>query len=628
MTFMLSLFVWGTVVIVFAVAQASGFRVLEVLGFALEDRFETGLLAVGVSIPLIGFSVFGLSIPGWLDAFSAWGLIVILAIIAWRGGWRRSGEWFRLVLNRFHSYLKGAGIARWVTLSSLAFTVLLEALVSLAPLTGSDAMHYHFTTSLLEMGSALRPIFWLTHSFLTEQAHLLISLGMALGDARISLGLIFLGGLLSAAVLFTIARKLMSFDWALIAVVTFLISPMVFWQITTSGSPDIWMGFYTGLAIIAAIHGIQGSNLKFVLLAGFYAGTAAGVKYTGWAVPFGICAYLLVSRRSWKLVFPCVLISVVTGALIQVRNYIWTGDPFFPFLMPRLNPASMNSFALHSLVADTRSKGYSLHLAHILAFPITMALDGNRYGLGQYFGPLILAFGPLLLFARWKDPTAKLTAVIWALVLLSNALTSQMGRFLLPVYILALALVFSGLAGIFERGWKTAAYGCVATLVLFLGFAAFSDCLYARDFLPVVFGRENKEAFLRRMAPEYQFVAFINSTLAPKVRDGNGNTMVFLRHLYYLQVPYVSGDPASSWAVDPSKCTQTEGLVHTLKELNVRWIVKEPRYPAPLEDSFNRLETEKRLIPIASADLETLTGTSRIYGFRQAVRITILELAY
>ena len=102
-------------------------------------------------------------------------------------------------------------------------------------------------------------------------------------------------------------------------------------------------------------------------------------------------------------------ISVVTGALIQVRNYVWTGDPFFPFLMPRLNPASMNSFALHSLVADTRSKGYSLHLAHILAFPITMALDGNRYGLGQYFGPLILAFGPLLFFARWKDPTAKLS---------------------------------------------------------------------------------------------------------------------------------------------------------------------------------------------------------------------------
>ena len=204
---------------------------------------------------------------------------------------------------KVHSYFKGGGVARWVALSFLAFTVFLEALVSLAPLTGSDAMHYHFTTSLLEMGSALRPIFWLTHSFLTEQAHLLISLGMALGDARISLGLIFLGGLLTAAVLFTIARQLMSFDCALVAVLTFLISPMVFWQITTSGSPDIWMGFYTGLAIIAAIRGIQGSNLKFVLLAGFYAGAAAGVKYTGWADSIRGLRISLVSRRNWKLAF-------------------------------------------------------------------------------------------------------------------------------------------------------------------------------------------------------------------------------------------------------------------------------------------------------------------------------------
>jgi hypothetical protein len=259
---------------------------------------------------------------------------------------------------------------------------------------------------------------------------------------------------------------------------------------------------------------------------------------------------------------------------------------------------------------------------------MAIALDGDRYGLGQYFGPLILGFAPLLLFARWKDPTAKLSAVIWALVLLLNALSSQMGRFLLPVYILALVLVFSGLADIFERGWKTAVYGCVATLLLFLGFAAFSGCLYARDFLPVVFGRENKETFLRRMAPEYQFVAFINSTLATKVQDGNGNTMVFLRHLYYLRVPYVSGDPASSWAVDPSKCNQPESLLGKLKELNVKWIVKEPGYPESLEDPFSRLETEKKLIPITSANLDTLTGPSRIYGIKQATRITILEVVY
>ena len=45
MTFLLSLSVWGTVAIVFAVGQAFGFRALTLLGLTLEDAFEAGLPA-------------------------------------------------------------------------------------------------------------------------------------------------------------------------------------------------------------------------------------------------------------------------------------------------------------------------------------------------------------------------------------------------------------------------------------------------------------------------------------------------------------------------------------------------------------------------------------------------------
>jgi hypothetical protein len=624
-SFAVALSVWLVVAIVFAVAVAFGFRVLELLCFEREATLEAGLFAAGISFPLISFAVFGLSIPGWLGPRSAWALIALVAVAAWRG-WRGFGDWAAFELTRIRFRLRGSSLANRTTLAILALTISLEALVSLAPLTGSDAMHYHFTVPLLEMGTPLRPIFWLTHSFLVEQAHLLISLGMALGDARISLGLIFLGGLLTAAVLFAIARELASFDWALVATAVFLISPMVFWQITTSGSPDIWMSFYTGLAVLAANRGIQRKQLKLLLLAGFYAGAAAGVKYTGWVVPFAICAYLLLARRSLKLVFTCSLLSVAAGALVQVRNLIWTGDPFFPFLMPRLAPASVNAFALRGLIVDTRSSAYSVHIMHLLSFPFAMALDGNKYGLGQYFGPLVLAFAPLLVLARWKTHTARLAGVVWAVMLASNALSSQMGRFLLPAFILALALVFSGLEEAVRRGWKIAGCAGMATLVLFLIFAGASDLAYARDFLPVVFGRENKEAFLERMAPEYRFASFINESLASKAHDGNGNAMVFLRHLYYLRVPYVYGEPAFSWAVDPAKCNTPEGLLGVLHELHVKWVVKEPNYPAPLEKSFTRLEAEQKLVPIESSDLETLTGTSRIYRQSQTVRVTVLEL--
>jgi len=624
MNFLVSLSPLLAVAAVFVVVQAIGFRILLPFDLASENTFEAGLFAAGLSFSLIEFAVFGLSIPGWLGPRSAWGLIVLVAIGAGKIGWKKSRCWFELLGNGIREQIFQGGLFRRSLLALLSAIVALEALVSTAPLTGSDAMNYHFTAPLLELHAPLHPIYWLTHSFLTEQGHLLISLGMALGSDRISLGFILVGGLLTGATLFALARQMMPLDWSLLTVLLFLATPMIFWQITTSGSPDIWMGFYAALSVLALSRGIQNAQTKYVVLAGFFAGAAAGVKYTGWVIPLALCAYLLLVRRSWKLAFSCGLPSFLAGVLPQLRNFLWTGDPFFPFLMPHMNRGATNFYVLNNLVVDTRAPEYSLRLVHLLIFPFAMVLDGNPYGFGQYFGPLVLAFAPFLLLIKWSSETARIAAVVWAFVFLSNVVSSQMVRYLLPAYALALVLTLSGVHHLFDRNWKAASVSCAATLFLFLGFAFLSDGLYAKSFLPVVFGGESREAFLERMAPQYRFASFINSTI--EAQSARGNAMVFLRHLYYLRVPYVYGDPRYSWVMDPAKCDDPEKLLRTLRDLKVRWVVKDPDYPPLLKNSFDRLETEKKLIHIASADLESLTGPSRIYGVRETTRITILEV--
>ncbi|MGB6546807.1 MAG: hypothetical protein WBE97_14405 [Candidatus Acidiferrales bacterium] len=230
--------------------------------------------------------------------------------------------------------------------------------------------------------------------------------------------------------------------------------------------------------------------MRFMILAGFFAGSAAGVKYTGWIVPLALGAYLLVACRPRVWTIPFAFASVLGGVLPLARNFVWTGDPFFPFLSRRLHPNTVNGYALDSLIQDARSSGFSLAPLHLLCWPISLSLQGENYGLGQYFGPIVLAFAPLLLFINWKSQTAKLAGVVWASMFLANALTAQMGRFLLPVYMLALALAFSGLAVVAEFKWRALVYGCVGTVVIFIAFAGASDLLYARDFLPVTLGLE------------------------------------------------------------------------------------------------------------------------------------------
>jgi hypothetical protein len=123
------------------------------------------------------------------------------------------------------------------------------------------------------------------------------------------------------------------------------------------------------------------------------------------------------------------------------------------------------------------------------------------------------------------------------------------------------------------------------------------------------------------MAPDYQTIAFINRSL-----HGPDIAMVFFRHLYYLDGPFISGSPDNSWMMNPATVTEPTKLLALLHHEHVRWVVKAPDYPEPLAASFQMLEDEGRLRPVFCADVLTFTGF-RIYGNKTSERVVILEVS-
>lgn len=625
MTLLLALARFIVVLLVFAVAIAFGSATLRLFRLGVESAIEWGLFACGIGFFALELATFALNIPGWLNKTSACCLIIVAGVVAWTG-WGSVCEFAAALGVGIASQWRCRRVSTRVVLVCIAAVCILEALLASAPLTGSDAMHYHFTAPLLQLAGPLHPRFDITHSFLTGQAHLLISLGLALGSDRFALGFIFLGGLLTAATLYLIACQFMSSLWSLLALLTFLISPMVFWQLGTSGSPDIWMGFYSGIAVLCALRALETNDSSLVILAGLFAGNAAGVKYTGWTVPIAICGYLLLFFRPRITAVWTCCVAFLAGCLPLLRNAVWTQDPLFPFLMRWLNPSHLNSYAMTMLHEDTRSVRFSLAPFHLLAFPFSLAIHGDRFGLGQYFGPIILAFAPLLLFLPWKSHLTRLCFAVCGVAFVVDALTSQMGRFLLPVYAIALALVFAGVVAGIQRKWRFIAAACVATAVLFIAFAGASDLLYAKDFLPAAVGSESREAFLNRMAPDFQTAAFVNRSLSATQPEQGGRVLVFFRHLYYLRVPYLNGDPDTSWLLDPARYANPASLLRELREEDVRWVVDTGDYPEPFADAFRQLERDGELTPLATTQVESLAGESRIYRQRQSLTVTILRL--
>ena len=602
-----------------AVAIAFGARGLAWLKLVPRGLLEEALYAAGFSFVLLDVLVFFLGWMGWLHRTTVLVLLAAMALLAGRA-WFLLGK-LGVAAAAFLSELKRT--PQYPLLATVvAGFLMLHALLAMAPLTGSDALHYHFSALLVDLDKRFEPNFSLTLSFFIGQTHMLVLAGLTLGSAQIAQGLIYLGGVLAAGSLFVFARELMSIGWALAVVLSFVLTPLVYWQMATAGAPDIWMAFYATVAILAVHRGVAKGEHRWLVLAGLFAGAVGGAKYTGWAIPAILAVAVVVETRVLRLGALTLLASLAAGIYPLLRNLWWTRDPFFPFLTRWLTPASVNSYTLAFLMRDTGAASTHKTLWEMVGYPFLMVLRGSEHGVGHYLGPLVLAFAPLLVLGLRNTALVRIAALVWLATFLSNLLSSQMGRFLLPVLPVALALVFAGVARACERNWPIVRAGCWGTLLIFYLFATGSYVAYAKDFLPAALGLEKREAFLERMAPDYPIARFINQSLAGQ----SGKVMVFFRHVYYLRVPYVAADPGRSWLMDPDRYREPEQLLRLLRQLEVRWVVKDPTYADPFESSFERLEREGWLQPVASADLQKFVGL-RLNRLREQVHVVILKVA-
>jgi hypothetical protein len=610
---------WLAIVALLAVvAIAFGARVLDLLRVNSIRVLEKVLISAGVSFAAIQVAVHGLIAIGWLSRWTVLVLIVVMALAAGKS-WRILGE-LTATGNSFLTHLKQSRMASVLAILIMLF-LLSDAFMAMAPLTGSDALHYHFTVPSLWLQHGFRPLFDLTLSFAVGQSHMLILLGLALGSDHISLGLIFLGGVLSAAALYRLAREWMSLEGSLAVTLAFLLTPMVFWQMTVAGAPDIWMMFYCTAAVLAAARCIMAQSANWAFVSGFLAGAAGGSKYPAMVIPIALCVLLLLETRSFRISLTSAFAAVVAGVWPLLRNAWWTGDPVFPFLSRWLAPGNFNPYTFASVLADTRPAANHSGVISWVEYPFRLVLEGQFYGVGHYFGPLVLVFAPLLFYVYRPTPLFRVTAGVWAAVFLTNIFTSQMARFLLPVFAIALAFAFAGAETIMKKGRPILRWACAATIVVFLFFGAASYATYARDFLPAGLGLEPREHFLQRLAPNYQEVSFVNSVLEGKP----GATLVFFRHLYYLRVNMVDGVPQSSWLVDPEKLSTPESMLAFLRKSDVRWVVRTGDYPEPVREPLQKLESSGDLRPFASAVANDFSGW-RVEGGRESVSVQILEV--
>jgi hypothetical protein len=508
-----------------------------------------------------------------------------------------------------------------VTVATSGLVLLVEGLAAMAPLTGSDALHYHFTTASLTLRYGFHPNFFLSHSFFSGQSHLLILTGLALGSEGLSMGLLFLGGVLAAAATACLAHQWMGRHLAWLVALLFLVTPVVFWQISSAGAPDLWMTFLTTIGVVVISHHREMPQVQHALAAGALAGGVAGAKYTGCLVAASMAlAFLWEARSAAKSVLFGVT-ALTAGVWPYARNVVWSGDPLFPFLLRHISPERVNAYTLASYLADT---GASEHKGfwQLTAFPLFSAIDPAHLGFWQFLGPLVLAFAPLLILVVRNTPVWRAALTVWLVSAMLIGFTSGMTRFLLPVLPLALAAVVAGAAQLAARRWLASHYVATASVCVFLLFGVAGLCGYERFALAAATGFTAREEYLRDHAPEYGEAEFVNRTLE---NERSGKALVFMRHSYYLNVPFLYADPSASWAIDPSRYRSAAEWLELFRQQGVRWVVRSSDYPLAIARPLYSLEAHGTLVPIARGEVSDFQGL-RIAGERRKRIAVILEV--
>jgi xanthosine utilization system XapX-like protein len=426
-------------------------------------------------------------------------------------------------------HLRGWAPWQLALLGLLIAYVGLDLLAVAAPISSPDALLYHAADpALFEKAHRIYAVPWNSSSYEPFSVEMLVLDGFLLWNPVQGAFAPLLLALVALAAVTGFAHRVAGRSGALLAGAIFFAQPFMVWE-TTSVFIESGIALAVALAAWNLFRFARHSEWSALVLAGVFAGGAAGMKYVGLIAALtlaAVVAAVLARRLTPRLALAFGLPALAVGLPWYVKNAVLTGNPFYPHLF-----GGLNSSASSELSYTKQSFGHGHGVLDFVLLPARLLADAKPFDGGQYLSPLFLVFAPVALFLRARVAVR----VAWAAVLLYVVVwfvTTQQARFLVPLMPALAVLGALGILALQREGRLGRLLVVAATagaLVVGLG----ASTVYAAQFAPVVLGNEPEQQFLREKVSNYDGVEWLNRRLGPEDRVATDIWALFYLHMRY-----------------------------------------------------------------------------------------------
>ncbi|MDP8253410.1 MAG: hypothetical protein P9X27_03315 [Candidatus Kaelpia aquatica] len=282
---------------------------------------------------------------------------------------------------------------------------------------------------------------------------------------------------------------------------------------------DISFSFYLLLGIYMIIQSRQSRNRAYLYLAAISIGFATGMKYLGliWIALSGLLIIEIDGSiyKSFKSCLRFALVATLIASPFYIRNYIQTGNPFFPFLSNIFGYQNIEAEKFELIMAYFKSYGEGIYFKDFLLLPYRLLFE-SEFGIPSKFdGKISLLFIASIAAIIKIRKTIPYKSLLYMplIYLLLWFLLSQQIRFLIPL--LAILSIITGFYLSLLK-LKYLNYVLIFAGLLYL-YYPLKDCYKIKPY-NFILGRESKSEFMTHHIRAYPIIEYINNSLPQKAK--------------------------------------------------------------------------------------------------------------